>query len=359
MLLGLAAAGTIYQLLTAVVAGRPPAVPSALDSEPAVTILKPLHGAEPRLSENLATFLAQDYGGTVQVVCGVQDSADPAIAEVAGLAVDLVVDPVRHGANAKVCNLINMMAAARHEVLVLSDSDMVAGPDWLRQVIAALGEPGVGAVTCFYTGRGDAGFWSRLAALGIATGFLPSGLFAARLGLATPCMGSTIALTRDTLARIGGFADLADVLADDYALGEAVRGLGLRVVVAPPVLVHACTETSFAALAAHELRWNVTVFRLSPWGFTGLGLLNPVPVACLAVVAAPLAGLAVLLAAVAARWIVAAAVPGPRAAPALWLPLRDILSFGLFLAMFFRQSVDWRGARLGVTRGGRVTDKGR
>lgn len=359
-LLVLAGAGTAYQLATAVVARRRPAALPLLASEPAVTILKPLHGSEPRLATNLATFLAQDYGAEVQVVCGVQDPKDPAIDAVAGLPVDLVVDATRHGSNAKVSNLINMMAAAKHDVLVLSDSDMVAPSGYLSQVVATLAEPGVGVVTCFYTGRGDAGFWSRLAALAIEAGFLPSGLYASRLGLAQPCMGSTIALTRETLARIGGLDPVADVLADDYALGEAVVALGLRVAVAPPILVHACTEASLGELAAHELRWNITVFRVAPWGFAGLGLLNPVPVALLAVLAAPGPGAAMLVLALAARLVVAiAVVPLPRAAPLWWQPLRDVLSFGLFLATFFGQSVDWRGARLRVSRDGRVTDKGR
>ena len=291
----------------------------------------------------------------MQIVAGVQDEADAAIAAVASLGLDLVVDGTRHGGNAKVSNLINMMAAATHDVLVLSDSDMAVGPGYLAQVVAALAEPGVGAVTCFYSGRGDAGLWSRFAALAIDTGFLPAGLFAARLGLAQPCMGSTIALTRDTLARIGGFARVADVLADDYALGEAVRALGLRVVVAPPILVHANTEDSLAALVAHELRWNVTVFRLSPWGFVGLGLLNPLPFALLSG-----SGIAIA-AAVLARCAVALRIrglTGVSPAPLWLLPLRDLLGFGLFVATFFRQSVDWRGSRLGVTPAGDIANEG-
>lgn len=353
-LAALALAGCAYQLLTALTARAPRAAPP-LAEYPPVTILKPLHGAEPRLRDNLATFLAQDYPAPVQMVCGVQDAGDVAITAVAGLGIDLVVDSARHGSNAKVSNLINMMAAARHDVLVLSDSDMGVRPDYLAQVVAALQQPGVGAVTCFYGGRGDAGPWSRLAALGIDTGYLLSGLFAARFGLAQPCMGSTIALTRDTLARIGGLARVANVLADDHALGEAVRAFGLKVVVAPPVLTHAGAEANLAALAAHELRWNVTVFRLSPWGFAGLGLLNPLPVALLSG-----SGL-VVAAALASRLVVGLrvrAITGVSPAPLWWLPLRDILSYGLYVATFFRQSVDWRGARLSVTPGGGITNKG-
>ena len=350
----LACAGVVYQLVTAVTAGRaaPAAAPSGVP--PAVTVLKPLHGDEPRLADNLATFRHQDYPAPVQIVGGVQDADDAAIA-VAGGALELVVDGTRHGRNAKISNLINMMAAAKHDVLVLSDSDMAVAPDYLRQVVAALQQPGVGAVTCFYCGRGDAGAWSRLAALGIDTGYLPSGLFATRLGLAQPCMGSTIALTRATLDRIGGFAQVADVLADDYALGEAVRGLGLRVAVAPPILVHACAEDSFAAVVAHELRWNVTIFRLQPLGFIGLALLNPLPIALLG------GWWPMIVAALAARLAVALRVrrlAGGSPAPLWWLPARDLLGFALFVLTFARKSVDWRGARLGVTAAGGLTNEG-
>jgi len=357
-LAALTLAGCAYQLLTALTTRRPRAAP-ALTEYPPVTILKPLHGAEPRLRENLTTYLAQDYPAAVQVVCGVQDPYDPALLAIAGMAVSVVCDASRHGSNAKVSNLINMMAAAQHDVLVLSDSDIVVPSNYLRQVVAALAQPGVGAVTCFYRGRGDGNEWSRFAAYGIDTGYLPSGLFASRLGLAQPCMGSTIALTRETLAQIGGFDAVADVLADDYALGEAVRSLGLRVAVAPPIVIHAGTERGPRALIAHELRWNVTIFRLSPWGFAGLGLLSPIPISVLAWACGfPL----VFLPAIFARAVVALRIRSLfRYAPVSirWLPHRDLLSFVLFVATFFRQSVDWRGRTLGVTRSGRITNEGK
>ena len=364
----LAVAGTGYQCLTAwlVVRRLGMAAPASPDNHAAVSVLKPLHGGEPRLAANLASFLEQDFPCSIQLVCGVQDSADAAVATVGQLhsawpgAVALVVDPSPHGRNRKIGNLSNLLPAAGHDILVISDSDIAVPRDYLHRVIAALGEPGTGAVTCLYHGRGDAGLWSRLGAMGISYGFLLSVVTGHALGLADPCMGSTIALSRATLDRIGGFAAFADVLADDYAIGAAVRRLGLKVAVPGFTVIHACAEASFAALVRHELRWNVTVRRLDPPGFAGAGLVNPVPIALLAMLCLGMSPLTagVLAAALASRIAVAACVDrvtAARSGPWLLLPVRDCLTFGLFLMSFLVQAVDWRGAKLTVARDGRIT----
>ncbi len=367
-MLAVAGAGTAYQLLAAVLTwrwfagGASPAVPAPL---PALTLLKPLHGAEPRLAANLATFLTQDYRGVVQMVCGVKAADDAALDAVAAVRaaypdadIAIVVDAARHGANAKVSNLVNMLPAAAHDILVLSDSDMAVPPAYLRRVAAELAQPGVGAVTCLYHGRGDAGLWSKLAAMAIGHGFMPAGVVGIATGMATPCMGSTIALTRDTLDRIGGFAAFKDVLADDYAIGQAIRGLGLRIAIPQFTIAHACADASLAALVAHELRWNTTIRRLAPSGYAISGWLNPIPLALLGLACAPTASaLWSLAAALAARIGVVLTVDRiTHAPPGLpWLlPVRDTLSFGLFLASFLVQSVDWQGSRLRVRRDGTI-----
>jgi ceramide glucosyltransferase len=242
----------------------------------AVTLLKPLYGAEPQLEANLASFLTQTHGGPVQMVCGVQRADDPATEVVRTLMarfpearIDLVIDPARHGANAKVGNLINMMARAEHGIMVLSDSDMAVGPDYLAEVLGALDAPGVGAVTCLYRGRGDAGFWSRLAAAGPSYQFLVGLVFGKTMGLAEPCMGSTIALRRSTLEAIGGFEAFADVLADDHAIGAAVRGQGLAIAIPPLVLAHASAERNLTQVWRQELRWAATIRALAPAGYAG------------------------------------------------------------------------------------------
>src|SRR5262249_56694792 len=227
-----AAIGCAYPITAAILVRRfaPPRTATAPAVASAVTILKPLHGDEPGLFDNLRSFCTQDYEGDIQIVFGVQDPGDGAIAIVERLRklnpdcdLDLVVDPQAHGLNRKVSNLVNMAPRIRHDVVVLADSDMRVDPGYLARVIAALEEPGIGAVTCLYYGVGVTGTWASLGALVINAHFLPSVIAGLGLGLARPCFGSTMALRREALAAIGGFKPFADCLADDYAMGAALR----------------------------------------------------------------------------------------------------------------------------------------
>ena len=334
-----------------------------------VTILKPLHGDEPCLAENLATFLQQQHDGPTQLICGVQRADDPAIAVVDTLrarypnaAIDLVINPALHGANAKISNLINMMDKAAHPILILSDSDIAVAPDYLTRVLAALHMPNIGAVTCLYRGRGDAGFWSQMGAAGLSYQMLPGAAFGVATGLATPCMGSTIAMRRETLGQIGGFARFADVLADDYAIGEAVRALGLNVAVPPMIVTHGSTERSLAELWRHELRWGATVRSLVPLGYIGSIIAMPFPLALIGAFMAPAhwAGWAIAAAALLARLIVVLAVDakvGISSAPLWLLPLRDCLTLAVFIASFFVRVVDWRGSALQMKPLGRISPR--
>lgn len=356
----LAAAGIAYTLSAAWLIARVRPAPARVEPAP-VTLLKPLHGPEPRLREKLLSFLDQDYGAPVQMICGVADPNDPAASVTRALAseghpIELVANPARHGRNAKVSNLVNMVPHARHDLLILSDSDMKVGRDYLAGITAVLAGPGVGAVTCLYAGHGDTGFWSRIAAAGISWQFLPSVLVGLALGRAQPCMGSTIALRRTTLERIGGFEAFADLLADDHAIGVAVRRLGLKVTIPPMILTHGCSERSLGALAAHELRWNATVRLLDGTGYAGSLVTYPLPLALVATAFHP-AFWPIAALALAARLLLAWAADrriGRRTAPLWTLPLRDLISFALFLTAFFNRSVDWRGAKLVVDRKGRI-----
>lgn len=331
----------------------------------AVTILKPLYGAEPRLTENLASFLRQHHDGPIQLLCGVHSADDRAVAAVEALKarypdarIDLIVDPCPHGANGKVANLINLEPHIAHDVIALSDSDMVARPDYLAGLLAALDRPNAGAVTLAYHGRGDAGFWSRVAAAGLSWQFLPGVVFGSAHGLAKPCMGSTIALRRATLAAIGGFSAFADVLADDYAIGEAIAAQGLDVVVPPMLVAHASTEPDFAALWRHELRWGATIRDVVPLSYAMGVIAMPFSLALLATPFLPLPALALAGFALAVRLAVALAVDrqaGARTAPLWLLPLRDCLTFAVFLASLGVRSVDWRGAVLRMEPEGRIT----
>lgn len=270
----------------------------------------------------------------------------------------LMVDPRRHGQNGKISNLMNMEPAIGHGVVVLADSDMVVESNYLREVVDALSDPNVGLVTCLYRGVAIPGFWSRLAVQGIDFHFLPNAVFGLTLGLAKPCFGSTIALHRETLQRIGGFAAFKDILADDNAMGQAVRRLGLGVAIpARPVLGHICVSTSLRTLLRQDLRWSRTIRAVDPAGFAGSIVTNPLPLAIIAWLAAgfgPIAG-TVLIATLACRLVLQLQVLQFIRAPAkdLWLgPLRDIVSFAVFIASFWPGSLHWRGHEFAVRSDG-------
>ena len=337
---------------------------------PAVTVLKPLHGADPGLADRLRRFCRQDYGAPVQVVFGVQSAADPAVAVVERLQaeeqaaeLELVIDRRIHGANRKVSNLINMMRRAKHDVLVLSDADMVVGPDYLAVVAAELARHGVGAVTFLYTGipragSGLRGVWSELASQAISAHFLPSVLVGLRSGLASPCFGSTIALRRETLQAVGGFTAIADRLADDYAIGDAVRAEGLDVAVPATAIGHVFAEASFGALFRHELRWARTVRMLDPAGAAGSVVTHPFPLALAGALGGSWICLGLALLALAARLALCRAVEARFGAERSWawlLPAREILSFGTLVASFFGRGVNWNNLRYSVSADGRLT----
>jgi ceramide glucosyltransferase len=350
--------GVAYTIAATALAGRwrPSGAAQAPADAPAITMLKPLHGAEPALEAKLRGFLDQDYPATIDMVCGVARADDPAITAARAAGATLVIDDRRHGSNAKVSNLINMVPSATGALLVLSDSDMIVPRDYAARVAQAMAAPGVGAVTLPYAGVGETGGWSRMAAAGISWGFLPSVMVGVATGMAKPCMGSTIAIRRETLAAIGGFELLADLLADDHALGAAVRETGMTVAVPPLIVLHGCTETSLIALIRHELRWNATVRMLDPAGYAGSAVTHSVPWALLAGLAG--AGWWALGVALLARLALAARIEHitrARSAPLWWLPARDLLSFCLFASAFFTRSVDWRGGRLHMAANGRVS----
>jgi len=364
-----AAFGCVFMIVAAML------VPSGVrrermagDAQLPVTILVPLHGDEPGLFDNLAAFCDQDYAGPVQIIFGVTDPRDPAIQSVerlrpagCGRQIDLVVSTRVAGSNPKVSNLVGMSPSIRHDVIVLVDSDIRVERDYLRRVVGALDRTGSGAVTCPYFGIPTGSLWSRLAQLMIDGHFLPGILVGVRFGLTQPCMGSTIALRRQSLAAIGGFEAVADCLADDYALGEELRQRGETVSVLPFAVGHICGEDSWRALWQHEVRWALTIRTIDPVGYASWITNHALPLALAALaLGGGLPALALAAAAVACRVILLRAVGRGYGLPPhpCWLvPVRDLLSFAVFIAGFAGQGVSWRGRRFRVLAEGDLVPK--
>jgi ceramide glucosyltransferase len=367
ILLGGSAVGCLYLLYAGFAVRRFARRPRPrLAAPPAVSVLKPLCGEDPGLYENLRSLCRQDYP-TWQVVFGVQDPGDPAIAIVRRLMAEfpdadlaLVVGGTYRGGNLKVANLRNMLPTAQHDVIVIADSDMRVTPAYLAEVTAPLDDPAIGLVTCLYRGLTTQGEWSALGCIHVNHGFLPQAVVADALGVAAGCFGATVALRRATLDAVGGFAVIADALADDHALGAAVRNLGAKVVLSPYIVDNIIAEPSLGALFRHELRWARTIRMIAPLGFIGCSVVTqPSILALLAVAlgAVPAAAAAMFALTSLGRCVAVRVVDRALALPAtpLWLiPARDLLSFAVFVASFFTRTVAWRDRTFRIGRNGQV-----
>jgi len=328
-------------------------VPAPAASLPPITVLKPLRDDEPMLTEALETFFHQDYPA-LQLVFGVQRADDPAIPVVQALCrryeqVDavLVVDPAPHGTNRKIANLINMFPAAKHDVLVVSDSDMHVAPDYLRRIAAAFAAPGTGLVTSLYVGKpAGGGITAELGAAYINQIFAAGAVVARALGR-QDCLGATMAFTRATLRRIGGFAALSPYVADDGVLGRMVVATGQTIALAATVPATTVSDGGFSALFRHELRWSRTIRAMAPTIFPASIVQYPAFWALLAWALAPgalwpiaLLALAIFVRAFCGRLVERAlgAAPTP-----LWLaPLRDVFSIVVMGATYAGHEVNWR-----------------
>jgi ceramide glucosyltransferase len=337
-----------------------------------VSVLKPLCGIEPRLYENLVTFCEQAHP-CFQLLFGVSSPADPAIDVVRRLQaaypecdIELVIDSRVHGSNLKVSNLINMAQRARHDVIVLADSDIAVEPDYLDTVTAPLADPDTGVVTCLYRAQSVGGFWPRVGALFINEWFAPSVRVAHAGGSRRFGFGATLALRRTTLENIGGFEALKDCLADDYWLAEHARTLGLNTVLSPVMVATDVIEPTFTTLWLREMRWLRTIRSVNPVGFAFLFitftspwlfagtlatfLLAGTDVAATHPFVAPTASIGTVAGSIARILLHARSA---RHSHTFWrdlplVPLRDTLLALQWLGAAFGSYVVWRGARMPV-----------
>jgi ceramide glucosyltransferase len=362
------AAGYAVLTVVAVLVWRMQRKPKDSRPRPPVTVLKPLCGAEPGLHEHLRSFCLQDYP-EFQIVFGVRDAADPACAVVRSLTaefpsipIELVINPQLHGTNWKIGNLINLLPYARHDTLVMADSDAFVGPDYLASVTAPLLNRDVGLVTCIYRGMPTSGIWSRLGAMYINEWYIPSVLLAWLFGHTGYVSGQTACLRRETLQAIGGLRVLANHLADDHRLGELVRELGLRIVLSPYMVDGEHHEPNFDSLTRHELRWMRTIRVLRPNSFRFIFVGFSLPLAAfgfcalaaessLSAPACALFGITML-----ARLVlhfVHRLRDGRPPVSDLWLlPVRDLLIFWVWCRTFFTSHVTWRGNEFDVDADG-------
>jgi ceramide glucosyltransferase len=331
---------------------------------PAATVLKPLCGAETETYECLRSFCDQEYPA-FQVIFGVADPNDPVIGIAQRLQrefphrdLQIVIDGRQHGSSRKVSNLVNMMAYADHDYIVVSDSDVRVARDYLAKVVTPLLEPDVGIVTCPYRGVSRGGLWSRLEAMFINEWFMPSVRVAAMAGSRAFAFGASIALRRDALSRIGGFMSIVDQLADDYRLGELTRGVGLRTVLSDVVVEIAVAERRYAELIGHELRWLRTIRTLRPAGYSFSFVTFTIPVALIGVCLSrgALPALTMFAVAALARYLLHLQTrqADAGAAQLLIVPFRDILSLSLWALSFRNRRVRWRDDHFEVTPDGSV-----
>jgi ceramide glucosyltransferase len=338
---------------------------------PGLTVLKPLCGDEPSLEACLRSFCLQDYPAPLQIVFGLRDPADPAYALARRLQrefperdIEIVVDAAVHGPNLKASNLVNMARAARHDVFVVSDSDVLVAPDCLKVVAAGLHDPDIGAVTCLFRGlpRPGGNWVSQLGSLFIDAWFLPSAIVDATLSSVSVCYGPVTAIRREVIEHEGGFSQLTHVLADDTELGHITTRAGKRIALAPIAVDTLVSETRLSVLFAHELRWARTTRALRPSSFVASFVTHALPIAILAFALRPSLVNGLLMGTVAALRAVLLAVVEVRFGraktavnPTPWvLAFREILYCGVWAVAFADRRITWRGRKLKILPGARL-----
>ncbi len=329
---------------------------------PAISILKPVRGRDPGFYEAIRSHAWQDYPGEVEILFGVADPQDPALEDFERLRVEFpsaslrLVHSTTPAPNGKVGVLQDLARRAKHDIWLVSDSDIRVPPGYLRQVVAPLEDPNVGVVTCLY--RATSATWAgSFEALGIVTDFAPSTLVAPMVGINEFGLGSTLVFRRADLEAIGGFAALADCIADDYQLAKRiVTTLGRRVHLSKTVVETRLGEETWSGIWHHQVRWHRTI-RVSRGAYVGLPITNASLWALIAIcsgawfLAAPLMAARMSMAIV-AGWRVLRSPLAIRMAPLV--PLRDLWGFAVWIAGLTGWTVRWRGKVLRLLPDGRI-----
>jgi ceramide glucosyltransferase len=367
-LVALVTGSLVFCVLTVIAAARYRSVrPPELRAPPPISVLKPLAGVDDGLEHNLRTFFEQQYPA-FEILFAVRSPQDPAIKVVEGLRAQypavpssLIIVGEPPYPNAKVFSLDRMLAAARHDLLVMADSDIRVGPDMLSTIAAEFQDPAIGLATCPYRAVPGRSFWSTLEAVGLNTEFIGGVLVARMLDGMKFALGPTIAARRATLERIGGFDAVKDYLAEDFVMGKLAAERGDGVILSSYVIEHHIGAQAFAANWRHRLRWNRSTRRSRPWGYVGQVFTNPLPLALLLWAAAPAWWPLVLLTVAfraAAAWATAGhCLRDPLVRRLWWLvPVQDIASFICWAAGFFGNTILWRGRTYYLRRDGKFEE---
>jgi len=378
LLIAIAAVAGAYQVVAIVAClrrrrgqgtgrSRPSGAAGVRGQQEGVSILKPIRGLDEGLREAIASHSA--LGGEYELLCGVSSLEDPAVAVIREFSREFshirLIECHTQTPNGKVGVLMDLAAEARYPILIVNDADIRVEPDYLSRVTAPLEDPQVGLVTCLYRVRVDKSpvdhttgstFAARFEGLGVSTDFAPSALVARMVGVDEFAMGSTMAFRRADLERIGGFAAIADYLADDYQLGHRIHALGLKCVLSDAI-VETRLSGGWSGIWQHQLRWARTI-RVSKFGgYLGIPITNAT---VWAVIAAAAGEWRIALALIVARLLMALEsgwfVMGSREVLRLWwaIPLRDLFAAAVWCAGLFGNSVMWRGRRLKLDREGRI-----
>ncbi|MBI1920872.1 MAG: bacteriohopanetetrol glucosamine biosynthesis glycosyltransferase HpnI [Geobacter sp.] len=343
---------------------------AAADHTPSVTIIKPVKGRDAESYENFASFCRQDYP-VHQIVFAVADAEDPAIpvihrimADFPDVDIELVIDRRIHGPNYKVCNLMNAWPKAKHDIVIVCDSDIRVVASFLREVCAPFSDPQVGLVTSLYRTSSVQGTASALEALGFTTEMVPNVMTALKLEGLSFALGASMAVRREAVEKIGGFAVLVDYLADDYQLGNQVFKAGYRLELSDCFVESVMRRERLSTVLSRQLRWARTMRVSRPGGYLASGITQPFPLALLAIVIAgfSVSGIAAAALLYAVRFSVAlvysrAFVRDNLLPRWLWLlPMRDALSFATWALSFLGDRVRWRGHLFRVLPGGKLKE---
>jgi ceramide glucosyltransferase len=338
----------------------------AVEEFPPVSVLKPLCGWDDRLEDNLRSFFMLDYPD-YEVLFAVHRKDDPAAALVRkvqrqfprGPKVQLVETGEPTIPNAKAHSLRHLVTRAKHNILVMADSDVHVPPGLLRSIVAEFCGPQVGIVTCPYRGVPGQKLWSQLEAIGMNTEFLAGVLMARMFGGMDFALGPTLAAKREVIEALGGFSELGDYLAEDFVIGSRASELGYKVVLSRCIVEHRIGSQCLAVNVRHRLRWARSTRCSRPLGYWGQIFTNPLPLALLLWIAVPKSWpLLVFTAAVRgmAAWATSICILDDTLTKRRWwlIPLQDVISLFVWIFGFFGNTVEWRGRRYSIFKDGRL-----